>query len=221
MSQEPNAIRQRLRTPRSAAIAGIVFSLLFTTSLLIMWVSISSNPLGPATAVANHLKTLSFSVDLMPFAGIAFLWFIAVVRDRLGELEDRFFSTIFLGSGLLFIAMVFSLAAVAGGIIRVLGSEPEIIKQSGAYALGREQIGQFMRVYAMRMAGVFMTTSSTIALRTRLFPRWIVVLGYLMALLLLLGVESIEWTPLVFPVWVFVISVYILTQNLHDRRKPG
>jgi hypothetical protein len=75
---------------RAAAIAGIFFSLLFITSLLLIWVSIPDNPLGPATAVINHLKTLSFSLNLLPFAGIAFLWFIAVVRDRLGELEDRF-----------------------------------------------------------------------------------------------------------------------------------
>jgi hypothetical protein len=51
---------------------------------------------------------------LVPFAGIAFLWFIGVLRDRLGELEDRFFATVFFGSGLLFLAMLFASAAVAG-----------------------------------------------------------------------------------------------------------
>jgi|SRR5580658_3940569 hypothetical protein len=85
MNQEPASIRQRIRTPRAAAVTGIVFSLLFITSLLLIWVSIPANPLGPATAVINHLKTISFSLDLLPFAGIAFLWFIAVVRDRLGD----------------------------------------------------------------------------------------------------------------------------------------
>jgi membrane protein DedA with SNARE-associated domain len=107
MNQEPTLIPQRMRTPRAAAIAGIVFSLLFITSLLLVWVSIPADPLVPASAVLNHLKAISFSLNLLPFAGIAFLWFIAVVRDRLGELEDRFFATVFLGSGLLFIAMVF------------------------------------------------------------------------------------------------------------------
>lgn len=33
-------------------------------------------------------------------AGIAFLWFIGVIRDRSGAHEDRFFATVFLGSGL-------------------------------------------------------------------------------------------------------------------------
>src|SRR5271169_6103524 len=99
MNQEPALIRQRLKTPRAAAIAGIIFSVLFMTSLVLIWVSIPDNPLGPTAEVISHLKTLSLSFNLFPFAGIAFLWFIAVVRDRLGELEDRFFSTVYLGSG--------------------------------------------------------------------------------------------------------------------------
>ena len=95
MNQERALIRQRMKTPRAAAIAGIIFSMLFITSLLLILVSIPANPLGPATEVISHLKTISFSLNLLPFAGIAFLWFIAVVRDRLGELEDRFFATVF------------------------------------------------------------------------------------------------------------------------------
>jgi hypothetical protein len=35
-------------------------------------------------------------VYLAPFSGIAFLWFVAVVRDLIGEREDRFFATVFL-----------------------------------------------------------------------------------------------------------------------------
>ncbi len=221
MNQEPASVRQRMRTPRAAAIAGIAFSLLFMTSLLLVWVSIPANPLGPATEVISHSKTISLSLNLMPFAGIAFLWFIAVVRDRLGELEDRFFATVFLGSGLLFIAMVFVMAAMAGGIMTVLGSGSENLTQSGAYALGRAEIAQIMHIYAMKMAGVFMITTSTIAIRTRSFPRWMALLGYALALVLLLSVGTIEWIPLVFPLWVLLISVYILTQNLHGQSEAA
>jgi hypothetical protein len=217
MKPQTDLIRQRLRTPRSAAIAGIIFSLLFSTSLLLVWVSVPANPLGPATAVVKHMKAISFSLNLLPFAGIAFLWFIAVIRDRLGELEDRFFSTVFLGSGLLFIAMVFSAAAIAGAIIAVLGSGAENLVRSGAYALGRAEIAQTMHIYAMKMAGVFMITTSTISLRTRIFPRWMAVFGYILALALLLSVGTIEWIPLVFPLWVLLISLHILIQNLHGQ----
>jgi hypothetical protein len=62
-------------------------------------------------------------------AGIAFLRFIAVVRDRLGALEDRFFATVFLGSGLLYLAMTFTSEAMAGGLIRILQRTPEIVRR--------------------------------------------------------------------------------------------
>jgi hypothetical protein len=221
MDQTSDLIRQRLRTPRAAAIAGIVFSLLFTVSMTLAWVSIPANPLGPATAVMSHLKILSFSLNLLPFAGIAFLWFIAVVRDRLGEREDRFFATAFIGSGLLFIVMVFNAAATAGGILRVLGSGSEALIQSGTYALGRAEIQQAMHIYAMKMAAVFMTTTSTISLQTRAFPHWMAVLGYLLALLLLVSVGTVEWIPLVFPLWVLLISVHILKENLRGHSEPA
>lgn len=221
MNQESALIRERLRTPHASAIAGIIFSLLFTASLLIFWVSTSANPLGPATAVINHLKILSFSLNLLPFAGIGFLWFIAVVRDRLGEREDRFFATVFLGSGLLFIAMVFSAAATAGGIIMALGSGSKNLIQGGAYVLARAEIHQTMHIYAMKMAAVFMISTSTITLQTRMFPRWMAFLGYALAIMLLLSVGTIEWIPLVFPLWVLLISLYILSENLHGQSEAA
>jgi hypothetical protein len=91
-----NAIRSRLRTPRAAAIAGILFSILLITSQLLVWISIPANVGEAASEVVSQSKRISLALNLLPFAGIAFLWFIGVVRDRLGALEDRFFATVFL-----------------------------------------------------------------------------------------------------------------------------
>src|SRR5262249_51783364 len=168
---------------------------------------------GPATDVISHSKTIALALNLLPFAGITFLWFIAVIRDRLGSLEDRFFATVFLGSGLLYITMIFTSAALAGGLIRVLISAPEILVQTGTYALGRAQIYQTMNVYGIKMAGLFMFSTSTILLRTAIFPRWIPYLGYLLGTVLLLSIGTIAWIPLVFPAWVLLISVAILVEN--------
>ena len=212
MSQEDSLIRTGLRAPRAAAVAGILFSVLLSTSQFLIWVSIP-NQGRAALEVISHSKTVSLALNLLPFAGIAFLWFIAVVRNRLGALEDRFFATVFLGSGLLYIAMVFTSAALAGGLIRVLISAPEILTHTGAYALGRAQIYQTMNVYGIKMAGVFMFSTSTIILRTRVVPRWIALLGYGLGAVLLLSVGIIVWITLVFPVWVFVLSVAVLVQS--------
>src|SRR6516165_1509248 len=135
MSPEIALIREQMRTPRAAAIAGIIFSLLMIAGQLLIRTSISTISLGPAKNVVSHSNTISLALALMPFAGIAFLWFIAVVRDRLGKFEDRFFATVFLGSGLLYIAMMFAAAAVAGGLMRVLVSGAENLMQSGSYIL--------------------------------------------------------------------------------------
>jgi hypothetical protein len=78
-----------------------------------------------------------------------------------GGNEDLFFATIFLGSGLLYIAMIFTSAALAGGLIRVLSNAPKLLVQTGTYALGRAQIYQTMNVHGIKMAGVFMFSTST------------------------------------------------------------
>jgi hypothetical protein len=211
MRQEDSLIHKRL--PRTAAIAGILFCVLLITSQLLIWISIPADVGGPALNVISHSKTISLGLNLLPFAGIAFLWFIAVVRNRLGELEDRFFATVFLGSGLLYIAMIFTGAALAGGLIRVLINAPEILVQTGAYALGRAQIYQTMNVYGIKMAGVFMFSTSTIFLRTAVVPRWIAFVGYVLGAILLLSIGIIVWIPVVFPLWVFVVSVAILLEK--------
>jgi hypothetical protein len=130
---------------------------------------------------ASHAKTVSLVLYLVPFAGIAFPWFIGVVRDRIGNLEDRFFATVFLGSGLLYIAMLFVSAAITGGLLVALGSGTENILQSGAYDVARATAYQVLNVYAIKMAGVFMTSASTIRVRARIGPRWLAFLGYVLA----------------------------------------
>jgi len=157
---------------------------------------------------------------MLPFAGVAFLWFIAVVRDRLGVLEDRFFATVFLGSGLLYLAMTFTSGAMAGGLIRILQTTPDIVMPSGTYAVARAQIYVAMNTYGIKMAGVFMFSTSTILVRTGIVRRWIPFLGFALAITLLLSIGAIQWIPLVFPAWVFLISADILIQNLAGQMKP-
>jgi hypothetical protein len=213
MNQEADLIRQRLTTPRAAAIAGIIFSLLLMASMFLIRTSIPADPLAAATDAVKHSRRISLALDLLPFAGISFLWFVGVLRDRLGQLEDRFFATVFFGSALLFLAMLFIAASVAGGIIRLLISGSGNLIGSGVYRLARIQAFQATHTYAMKMAGVFMISTSTISLRTGIVPRWMAYLGFALALMLLLSVGTIEWILLVFPLWVLSISVYILIDN--------
>ena len=221
MEQGFTLTRARLKAPRAGAIAGIVFSTLFIISLVLIRIPVPANPLDAGTRFSGAWKTVSLAMYLMPFAGIAFLWFIGVLRDRIGAYEDRFFATVFLGSGLLFLAMLFAFSAVAGGIMMVYGALPGQLMESGIYTFGRTVAYQIMNVYAVKMAGVFMITTCTLAIRIGIFLRWMAFLGYGLALLLLLISAYLSWTLLVFPLWVLLISVHILLANLKPKLASG
>jgi len=213
VKSESDSIHRGLTTPRAAAVAGILFSLLLMASMVLIRTAIPADPLAAATDVMRHSRRLSLALNLLPFAGISFLWFVGVLRDRLGQLEDRFFATVFFGSALLFLAMIFTAASVAGGMVRLMISGPANLIGSGVYALARIQIYQAMNTYAIKMAGVFMISTSTISLRTGIVPRWMAFLGFALALMLVLSVGTIPWMLLVFPLWVLSISIYILIEN--------
>jgi hypothetical protein len=210
-------IRDRLKAPRAGAIAGIVFSILLIISLVLIRVSVPATPGDAGTWLSGSEKSVRLAMDLLPFAGIAFLWFIGVLRDRIGAQEDRFFATVFLGSGLLFLAMLFAASAVSGGLMMAYGAIPGKVLDSGIYTFARTVAYQIANVYAIRMAAVFMISTCTLAIRTGIFPRWMAFLGYVLALLLLLSPGRLYWAPLVFPLWALVISVYVLFANLRPK----
>jgi hypothetical protein len=204
---------RRLTTPRAAAIAGILFGLLLIASLILLRSAIPADPNSGTGWIENGASRISIGLELIPFAGIAFLWFIGVVRDRLGRYEDQFFSTVFFGSGLLFLAMVFISAAIAGGMIAGYRLNPGIALDSRVIYFGRALMVQLSNVYALRMAGVFMLSLGTIWLRTGVMPRWLVILTYLLAGVLLIIINLSLWITLIFPVWVIIISVETMVLN--------
>jgi len=110
------AIRRQLRTPRAAGFAGLVFSVLLVVALVLVQVAIRATPKDGGVWLTDktHRQAVLAALGLMPFAAIAFLSFIGVVRDHIGDQEDRFFATVFLGSGVLFLAMLLVAAALAG-----------------------------------------------------------------------------------------------------------
>ncbi|GAB4373441.1 MAG: hypothetical protein Kow00121_16700 [Elainellaceae cyanobacterium] len=218
---EPLTLRARLRAPKAAAIAGIVFSVLLIISLVLILNSTTSNPSDAGIAFIANKNTL-LALNLIPFSGIAFLWFIGVVRDRLGEREDQFFATVFFGSGLLFLAMLFAASAVSGSLLLLYddASNPSIV--STYYNLGRTVTRVILNTYGIRMAGVFMISIGTLFLRSRAVPGWMALLGYGLAALMLLRIGSIDrlgWVFMLFPLWVLLISVYILIDNY--RKQAG
>lgn len=219
MKADVEGARKALRAPRSAAISGIIFSLLLGGSVTLVRLSIPDSSVTPQTWVLDPTRRMALlvAVNLVPFAGIAFLWFIGVVRDRMGQREDRFFASVFLGSGLLFVAMLFAATSMAAGIIAGVTATSGAVATSDAWRIARAVTYALLTTYSMRMAGVFMTATATITLRIALMPKWLAYLGYGCAVVLLLGSGFIQWVELLFPFWVFLVSMQIL---LVSRRTP-
>jgi hypothetical protein len=210
ISDQVRLTRAHLRTPRAAGVAGILFSALLFAVFGLMRLSIPGDPFEPGAWLGGSLKYVVLAMNLVPFAGVAFLWFVGVLRDRLGAREDQFFATVFLGSGLLLLAMLFSAAAVFGAIIIAFHAVPEALEHSATFHFGRGLAYGMINVYLVKTAAVFMITTSTIALYTRLTPRWLAVGGYVIAVVLLFGSYYLDWSLMVFPLWVLVVSLSIL-----------
>jgi len=211
-----------LLPPRAAAIAGVLFSVLLGTSLVIVRLAIPAYRADPGvwTQDPSRLMAVRFAVQLVPFAGIAFLWFVGVLRNQIGELEDQFFATVFLGSALLFVASLFASAAFSGALIDAVANHHIRPLNSETYYLARQMIGAFLNIFAIKMAGVFIVSTSTIVLRTRILPRWVPFSGYSCALVLLLAITNWPWIALLVPLWMLVLSTRILFAEFHPSPRP-
>jgi hypothetical protein len=211
--------RAQLRTPKAAAIAGIVFSILLIVIIGMIRRSIPADPLDPGAWLVTKPTAVTFALNLIPIAGVAFLWFIGVLRDRLGQQEDRFFATVFFGSALLFLAMLFTAAAITGTIVLLATTAgPGELINSTTFRFARAAAYIVMNVYAIKMAAVFIFSTSTVVIYTTIAPRWIAFVGYGLALVLLIGSYYISWSFVVLPVWVFLLSAYILLDNLGQQK---
>ena len=178
-----------------------------------------TDPAAESAWLETNATTVALALNLLPYAGIAFLWFIGVIRDRLGDMEDRLFATVFLGSGLLFLALIFIGAALAGGLLSSYHDLSSTLVESGVFTYSRAVMYQILNVYAIRMAGVFMISLGTIWLRTGLMQRGWAFLTYALALVLLLSISYSLWVTLIFPIWVLAVSVYFLILALRRQIK--
>jgi hypothetical protein len=190
----------------------MVAGLLLGAAMVLVRIAVPADPSGAASWVVDSSRRddLQVALNLVPFAGIFFLWFMGAVRDYFGEAEDKFFATLFLGAGLLFVAVLFVLAAAAQGL------------PASAYtaedASRLELVLTLLSSYLTRMAAVFAMATTTIGRGLSIFPRWLVWLGYLVAVVLLF--VNVPWVELIFPLWVLALSGYVFLASPDRQSAP-
>lgn len=202
-----------LRTPRAAAVAGIAFALILAAVIILARSAALAQSGDPATWLdsQSRRKSIEIALYLVPFAGIAFLWFLGVLRTRLGAAEDRLFATVFLGSGLLFVASLFAAAAALTALLQ-LAPPGEAVPTDSVKTLATLS-AVFSGDFATRMAAVFTLAATTAGRRAGLLPKWLVVIGYLFPVALLVSPPSQPWVVILFPLWVLMLSLHILVTN--------
>jgi hypothetical protein len=216
-----HVVRRELRSPRSAAIAGIIFSLLMTIGMVLMYGITRAVPEDVTRDwLESYSGAASVALTMVPFAGIAFLWFTGVIRDRLGEHEDRFFATIFLSSGIITVVLLFIWAAIFGAIMSMASVAAVGLADDDIYIFGFALMNRIIGNYTLRVAGVYMTAIATLWTRSGIMPRWLTIITYVLALGFLVAASWAREARFIFPAWVFVVSVYILILNYRRTHDP-
>jgi len=213
MNETPQLV-QELRTPRSAAIAGIIFAVILGGVILLIQSAGLGDDTNTTTWIADTSRrnAVNTAINLIPFAGIAFLWFIGVIRSRLGAREDKLFATVFLGSGLLFVGVLFTAAAILASLLRLFDAPGSV---SAATVIQMQTISvTLLGLFGARMAAVFILSVTAAGSRGRVIPRWLFFFGLFSAIVLLMSPPAPRWAQLLFPVWVLVFSVHVLVVSM-------
>ncbi len=146
----------------------------------------------------------------------------------MGAREDRFFATVFLGSGILLTGvMLVGAAALASAAITVDladGRVPDASVLAAFNGFGTT----LMLIVLLRVQAVFVASTSTLALRTSAFSRWLSFLGYGIALVIFVMPIVSEPIGLAFSLWVGILSMALLIRktdilpgaNVHDEPRP-
>jgi hypothetical protein len=124
-----------------------------------------------------------------------------------------------LASGVAFVCMLFAGTAAAGAAALMLHFSnvpaPPVSVDRVLTSVGYGLVF----VYGVRVAGMFAITTTTLAQRAGLMPRWLAVLSYLMAAFLLVTTTTQPATLLVYPAWVLILS-FALVRSARTRAGP-
>ena len=211
MSRPAPLTRNSLRSPRAAAIAGILFSGLLMAAILLLLSVVPRDSLEHGTWLATGLDRVVLAINLIPFAGVAFLWFIGVARTQFGRHEDQLFTTVFLGTGYLSMAMVL----VGAGLATAAAAKGSGIGQLDAAtrSLLARTIWVFWYVLAPKVGGCFILVTTSLLFRVKFLPKWLTAVSVVVGYATLLAVTRFSWSLYALPCWVAAISLLVLVRE--------
>ena len=222
----PNDHLARRHAARLTSVLGIAFAVLFLVGLAML----NRTP-GPRStdqelvdfyaSGAQRAIVLS-GLYLLPLAAVAFLWFIAALRQWMemsSRTIDRLLATVQMMSGVAFITLAFAAAGAATIVatsveLANLPTDPFVARQFPLYSR------TLLIVFGMRMAAIFVTTTAKLGHEAQLLPRWFVFGSYGVAAALFLVATLNVWLVVVFPLWVLVLNGIIWFHTRTAAQEP-
>lgn len=225
--QHDDAIVRRRSSVESAALAGIVYAVVASVALLIV-VDFPRPDLPDAELEAwfadagNRWRVLA-GLNLGTLAAVAFLWFVGVLRNRIGDREDRFFGTVFYGSAIMHaVFWIIGLAALASIPAAIELFDVSVRVDSASVGATGGFASALLFVAGPKIQALFVLSTSTIFLRTSTAPKWLALVGYAFGVTLFVIPVVARPVGLGFPIWVFVASVTVLvTRRVEGQGNSG
>ena len=141
------------------------------------------------------------------------------MRDLLGDLEDKFFATVFFGSGIILVAMMFVWASAFGAMFGTYQLVADTLNDFNVFIYATAFANQIMGSYFLRMASVYMLSIGSLWTRTKVVPRWLTIITYIVAVPFLLFAGALTWARFLFPAWVLLVSIFILIMNFRLKQE--
>ena len=212
--------RRAVTSVEAAAVTGIAAAIQISLSTYLLQAqpsaNASSSTLTSWYADAGNRDQVLWALNLAPVGALSFLWFIAVVRKRLGDREDQFFSTVFLGTGLALAFFAVAAASAAAAPVLVVEYGDQATPSHDVISLAHSLWFGLYVICASRFAAVFMFVASTMGMRLGALPRWLGLLGYAMSIVLFItGAFSGPLAEL-FPIWLVIVSLTLLVTARED-----
>ena len=209
-------LRRRFASIEAAAVAGIIcaagWSLSLRGMLAAPGISASDAEIERFYADASATRPMMVWLQVLVFSTIAFLWFVGVIRSRLGDREPKLFGTVFFGASVLLAGLLFVGASLlaAPSVLVVAGHK---MPSPDAASLTRATAAIVLSVFAPRIATLVMLSTASLGRATKALPRWLVWLTYVVAVVELVNVSLATPTIYLMPAWIALVSVVVLVRR--------
>lgn len=211
-----NRVRSRVASIEAAAVAGIVCGIGWSLSLAGLLsapgIGATDGEIAEYYADPGNATAALVWLQVLVLSTVAFLWFVGVVRGRIGDREPKLFGTVFLGSSLLLAGLLFSgatLLAAPAVLVAVGDTAPD----PGSVSLMRSAAAVVLSVFLPRVATLVMFSTASLGRATGGLPRWLVVVTYLIGVFEFVNVTVSTPTVFVVPAWIVLVSVVLLVRH--------